>query len=309
MSDFKLEFNTKNETWFVQKVKDELTKNHKEAECIVSGLMPENRDDRLCPVASFRKYLEHLEPKNPYLWQTPLKSGHKKGEPNIWYGMQHMGKNTLSGFMKKVSEKCKLSMDYTNHSIRVTGITVLTQQNFTNSEIMSVSGHKLVQSLTNYQKTRDLQKLEMGDVLFQSMTKQEENIKRKNVIELPSPQQNFALPAPSPATSPSNVFPNILALPPVPYQNSPVPANANPKILQPQQEDKVHDAVVPYFPNFEEDTVSDVDLISALCDVETEQVHVPTTSTAISNRVMNNLPKAMFATCHTCVYWHNKFQH
>ena len=116
VSDFRIQFNTKNETWFVKKVKDKLTKNHKEAENIVSGLMPENKDDRLCPVASFRKYLQHLEPNNEYLWQTPLKNA-KKGNPEIWYGMQHMGKNTLSGFMKDVSKNCNLSIMYTNHSI------------------------------------------------------------------------------------------------------------------------------------------------------------------------------------------------
>ena len=95
VSDFKIEYNTKTDTWFVQKVKDELTKNHKEAENIVSGYMPENKDDKLCPVASFRKYLDHLEPQNPYLWQTPLKNGKKKSNHNIWYGMQHMGKIPL----------------------------------------------------------------------------------------------------------------------------------------------------------------------------------------------------------------------
>ena len=127
VSDFKNGFNMKTETWYIQKIKDELTKNHKEAENIVTGLMPENKDDRLCPVRSFRKYLEHLEPNNPYLWQTPLKNGKKKNNIDIWYGMQHMGKNTLSGFMKDVSKECQLSQIYSNHSIQVTGITVLTK--------------------------------------------------------------------------------------------------------------------------------------------------------------------------------------
>ena len=195
VSDFKIGFNMKTETWYVQKIKDELTKNHKEAENIVTGLMPENKDDRLCPVRSFRKYLEHLEPNNPYLWQTPLKNGKKKNNIDIWYGMQHMGKNTLSGFMKDVSKECQLSQIYTNHSIRVTGITVLTRQNFTNSEIMAVSGHKSVHSLVNYQKTRDTQKLEMGNVLLQSMTTNEENIQRKQPKEICSPQVQRALPS------------------------------------------------------------------------------------------------------------------
>ena len=62
---------------------------------------------------------------------------------------------------------------------------------------MSVSGHKSVQSLVNYQKTHDIQKLQMEDVLFQSMTKNEQEIQRKTPLkELPSPQMRYALPPP-----------------------------------------------------------------------------------------------------------------
>ena len=293
VSDFKIGFNTKTETWYVQKIKDELTKNHKEAENIVTGLMPENKDDCLCPVRSFRKYLEHLEPNNPYLWQTPLKNGKKKNNIDIWYGMQHMGKNTLSGFMKDVSKECQLSQIYTNHSIRVTGITVLTRQNFTNSEIMAVSGHKLVQSLVNYQKTRDTQKLEMGNVLFQSMTTNEENIQRKQPKEICSPQVQRAL------LSCSHT--QRQALPMLPYEHSPAPVQENKnQRLQHHQQD-VSNELVPLEPNFDDQNVSDMDLLSALCAVEDESRDViPTTSSnsmAICNKIMNNLPQNMFAHC------------
>ena len=55
-TDFELSFNQKKETWFVRKVCDELTKNYRDREQIISGIIPENRDDPLCPVASFKKY-------------------------------------------------------------------------------------------------------------------------------------------------------------------------------------------------------------------------------------------------------------
>ena len=65
---------------------------------------------------------------------------------------------------------------YTNHSIRVTRTTVLTRSNFTASEIMSITGHKGVQSLTRYQETNDKQKINMGNVMHQFMTREEDNI-------------------------------------------------------------------------------------------------------------------------------------
>ena len=65
--------------------------------------------------------------------------------------------------MKEISKECELSVMYNNHSIRSTGVTVLTRQDFMNSEIMSVTGHKSVQSLSIYQKTASKQKLEIGN--------------------------------------------------------------------------------------------------------------------------------------------------
>ena len=55
-TDFELKFDTKNKEWHFIKVRDELTKNHKEMENLVSGVMPENKTDVLCPVKSFREY-------------------------------------------------------------------------------------------------------------------------------------------------------------------------------------------------------------------------------------------------------------
>ena len=131
--------------------------------------MPENRDDPLCPVKSFRKYLEHLHPEKNYLWQMPLDTINLQ-TMMVWYGRQHMGKHTLGNFMQDVSKECQLSKKYTNHSIQVTGVTVLTRQNFTASEIMSITGHKSVQSLTHYQRTQDLQQITMRNVMHQALT-------------------------------------------------------------------------------------------------------------------------------------------
>ena len=71
-NDFELRFNTEAEEWFVVKVKDELTKNHKEIENIVSGIMPENKTDDMCPVKSFRKYIEQKTQKTTTCCSTHL---------------------------------------------------------------------------------------------------------------------------------------------------------------------------------------------------------------------------------------------
>ena len=52
-TDFEVKVNPQSQELYVAKVKDKLTKSHKEIENIVSGVMPENREDPLCPIKLF----------------------------------------------------------------------------------------------------------------------------------------------------------------------------------------------------------------------------------------------------------------
>ena len=273
---FKLSFDAKSETWFVVKDMDELTKNHKEIDTKVSGYMPENKEDSLCPVKSFRKYLDHLHPENEYLWQRPLDKINVKS-PNIWYGRQHIGKNPLSNFMTDISKECKLTKIYTNHSIRVTGITVLTRMNFSNSEIMSITGHKSVQSLTRYQRTQDREKISMRNVMHQSLTKEEDQIVvpirgvNKNQLEI-----GFGNDVPVPLPQ--------LAIAPVSKEIIEKPNSS--------------DAIVPFQPQFDQDEVNDFDLVQILKEVEeNEKLAIPTTTSMMASHVVNNIPKSLFHNC------------
>ena len=149
---FKLDFNQQTEQWRVTKAKDELTKNHKNIEEMIAGIMPENPGDPLCPVKSYIKYHGHLNPENSYMWQVPLRNVDMDKDA-VWYSLAHVGKNPLARFMSDISQKCNLSKIYTNHCIRVTCASILTRMKFSASEIMAVTGHKSVQSLAVYQKT------------------------------------------------------------------------------------------------------------------------------------------------------------
>ena len=269
---FKMVFDRRTEEWKVMKNKDELTKNHREAENIIGGVLPENKDDRLCPVCSYNMYVEHLNPENEYLWQVPLRKIDPTN-PNVWYGKNHIGKNPLAKFMSDVSKKCDLSMIYTNHCIRVTGATVLTRMKFSASEIMSVTGHKSVQSLAIYQKTKEKEKTQMGKVLFQSMTKPEDqiNITQQRAIAPSQPQQAIMPPPPPPAVAEK---PNAQA------------------------------AIVPFQPQLDDQEVPEFDICEILEDIEKQNQQGPSatskalvTSNKSNTNVMNNTPKTCFANC------------
>ena len=175
-SMFKVFYNETTDHEYVCKGEDEATKNHRETDNdILTNYMPENKDDKMCLVRSFKLYSSHLHPENPYLWQTP---NVKPKDPNspIWYTKMHLGKNTLGKFMTELSKDVSLSKIYTNHCIHVTGTSILSRCKYNDKEVMSITGHKSVQSLTVYQCVQQKKKLEMAQVLASSMTKSDDDL-------------------------------------------------------------------------------------------------------------------------------------
>jgi hypothetical protein len=142
---------------------DELTKNHRNDKENFSGFMPEEPGSVYCPVSSFEKYLSKLNKKTDRLWQYPKDSYCDTDEE--WFANKPVGRDSLGQFMTKLSKKCDLSQVYSNHSIRVTGATILSRQNFAASQIMAVTGHKSVSSVSVYQRVSDREKLQMGMAL------------------------------------------------------------------------------------------------------------------------------------------------
>ena len=119
----------------------------------------------------------------------------------VWYGKNHIGKNPLAKFMSEVSKNCDLSQIYTNHCIRVTGASILMRMKFSSSEIMSVTGHKSVQSLAIYQKTLDKTKKEMGNIIGQAMGARDDDLQR----QVQGPPPVLSLPAPPPPPPPQQI--------------------------------------------------------------------------------------------------------
>ena len=152
---------------YIFKAKDELKKNHREFDNpIITAFMPSilNEDGtyhRNCPVNSFKIYIDHLNEKYSWLWQTPNPPAFLKGN-HVWYKNSRMGESNIATFMSNLSKLVGLSYKYTNHCVRVTGATNLTRANFTSNQIMSITGHKLVNSLAMYQRVNTNEKLMMG---------------------------------------------------------------------------------------------------------------------------------------------------
>ena len=97
----------------------------------------------LCPVSSFKMYLDLLHPDNSAFFQYPNKK--KSG-----FTREVVGKNALGYMMKELSEKAKLSKNYTNHQIQKTTATGMKESGFSLQQISNVTKHKNLDSLRHY---------------------------------------------------------------------------------------------------------------------------------------------------------------
>ena len=101
--------------------------------------------------------------------------------------------------MSKLSKDANLSQHYTNHWIRVTGVNNLSRANFSAKQVMSVSGHKSVESLAIYQQVHEDEKMMMGLCLTYSLLhpQQAKNPEIAAAIQpqlqLPTPQLTKAI--------------------------------------------------------------------------------------------------------------------
>ena len=157
---------------YIEKVVDELTKNHRTDDEEEDGGIIVERNDSSCPVKSFEKYISKLNPKVDYLFQRPKRDTPKDGP---WYDAQAVGNNTLEKFMTNISIDAKLSQKYTNHSIRATTITVLDGEGYESRHILTVTGHSSAESLRSYCRTSIGTKRKMSDALSNSIGKVDDN--------------------------------------------------------------------------------------------------------------------------------------
>lgn len=262
---FKLKHNEEQDLRYIEKVQDEQTKNHTDDNVpIVSGHMVELKGNRFCPVTSYLTYLYSLDPKCPWLFQTPKKKEFPPNGKGVWYSGR-MGHNPLDTFVSRMAKLCGLErFGYSNHSLRSSGITMLKKtKKFSDKTVMALSGHTSIAGLSTYERVTDEDKIAMGFSLSETLIVHQPVQIIENPALLQQPQQ-LALPAPEPVQQPVQMQ-AITA--PVPLQQNPNASNivALPNI-QPQN------AVIQMDPkaafNNEEDP--SIDLLNLIAQAEQE---------------------------------------
>lgn len=136
---------------FVHQSTSEMDKNHgisdNDCDTIGEGRIYETGGSS-CPVKTFEAYISHLHPLEFSFWQRPLERYDQNKQ--VWYYRAPLGEKSLGNMMAKMSVKYGLSERYTNHSLRVTSLQVLDDNNIEGRHAIRVSGHKSTDSINSY---------------------------------------------------------------------------------------------------------------------------------------------------------------
>ena len=168
---------------YIYQQTDELTKNSREntTEKVPKGRIYQHKEwDNKCPVACFRKYISKLSP-NPRLWQK-IRLNYSAND-TTWFVNQPLGVNSVGKFMKTISAFFNFSKIFTNHSLRVSSISIL-GRNFEENDIKTISGHTSSSSLGIYKRVDECKKRRMADTLSTvfnpTQQKPIEDVKQRN---------------------------------------------------------------------------------------------------------------------------------
>jgi len=85
-----------------------------------------------CPMKTLKNYLGHLNPASGALFQKQRDGQSKKFNPaddKIWLCNTPLGTHTLCNIMKEISKRAVIEPQLTNHCLRATSVTVLSDHN------------------------------------------------------------------------------------------------------------------------------------------------------------------------------------
>jgi len=102
---------------------------------------------------TLKNYLGNLSPTSDALFQRPRDGQSKKFNPTddkIWFCNAPLGTTTLDSIMKEKSKRAGIEPHLTNHCLRATSVTMLSDHNCETRHIKSITGHKSDQAAESY---------------------------------------------------------------------------------------------------------------------------------------------------------------
>lgn len=169
------------------------TKNHQggidDSEDESDGKIFAVEDSPRCPVQTIRNYLSHLNPASDVLFQRPRDSQSKtfqSCESDSWYCNAPLGEYSLNNMLKDMSKRAGIQPHLTNHCLRATSVTVLSNNNCEVRHIKAVTGHKSDTSIESYNQRPSLVQQERMSTMLSGFHSVEKENTENTQSESPS---------------------------------------------------------------------------------------------------------------------------
>jgi hypothetical protein len=120
-----------------------------------SGVIPFYEDEHgFNPGRLLEVFLLGLHPENVFLFQRPAPQSTQfnihQERCNVWFTKAKIGKNKVGKLLPLLCQTVGVSV-LGNHSIRASSIRALKRANFEDRVVATLSGHKNLANLSNYQ--------------------------------------------------------------------------------------------------------------------------------------------------------------
>ena len=176
------------------------------------GKMFEVINSSRCPVKTIENFLKHLNPKLDCLFQRPreLSAKFNPEKESVWYCNSPVGESTLANMMKTMSTAAGISPHLTNHCVRATAVTVLSDRNVEARHIKAVTGHKSDNAIESYSARASFpQKENMSNILSRFVSGEESSLQppaMQNHSDVQIQMQNENYPSSSSTAVTSQVY-------------------------------------------------------------------------------------------------------
>lgn len=222
-------------------------------------------------------------------------------DDKYWFSPIGLSKNKIGSLMATLSKEAKLSRAYTNHCVRTTVITILDSQGYEPRHIMSVSGHKKVESIQSYTtKTTTAKKRQMSDSLANALCPE------PKVFKIPEQEEYRCKPVNITGTDKRPPRPGPSASIPIPQENTFDLSFRDLLELNEEEEKQVLNDIFNNEITYEEPNNKAVAHVSNVQNnVQNVQVN-PLTEARMSHLAATVIPKMMFNNSHVTINFNVK---
>ena len=152
------------------------TKNHQgglnDEEDESDGKMFEVPGSQRCSVQTVENYISHLNPEMEFLFQRPrvVSSKFNPEADTVWFCNSPLAISYLSSMMRTISLNAEINPPLSNHCVRATSVTILSDANVETRHIMinCITGHKSDTSIESYSTKLSFQQKEKMSAILSS---------------------------------------------------------------------------------------------------------------------------------------------